>query len=519
MVRGLVRPITIRRGLLSLLSFLSASAFSSSKKTRPLPLVVSLSQPTNIHTIIISKNENQKQRRPQQQQQQQDKMLVAKVSLKNLIATSTSQYKGIDPLSNKMHCPFVYHDGYSAVPDWPSKHTFPMMKFEKIANALLTTPTPIISSSSTSTSTRIPLVRSRNDFFSPPNFSELPIEDWLDILYNNDINIEKSTSDDGNRDDDNDDDTRDNNESIDNHGNNNSNNFGYRFLRGELTEEECRKIGFREQTHKTGLIERTFLEIAGTILTAQLALKYGIAANLAGGTHHAHPTGGAGYTILNDLAITSKLLTMAAKAKIKKTVNTTTVIAPNNSMNSIIAKFNEDDKKSDTDYTDIDDVKRVLVIDCDVHQGDGTAQYSTSWKEEGFLFTVSIHCESNYPFQKCNSTYDIGLSDHCNDDEYLKQLKYIVNHAIDEIKPNLILYDAGVDVYKYDKLGRIDLSEEYGIRLRDRFVLDKSVSLGIPIAAVVGGGYDKDIDALARRHAILHEECAYIWRKYKLWKK
>jgi len=88
-----------------------------------------------------------------------------------------------------------------------------------------------------------------------------------------------------------------------------------------------------------------------------------------------------------------------------------------------------------------------------------------------------------------------------------------------EIKPNLILYDAGVDVYKYDTLGRIDLSEEYGIRLRDRFVLDKCVSLGIPIAAVVGGGYDKDVDALGRRHAILHEECAYIWRKYELWKK
>lgn len=212
-------------------------------------------------------------------------------------------------------------------------------------------------------------------------------------------------------------------------------------------------------------------------------------------------------------------MTTAAKAKIKKTANTTATaaaIAPNN---SVIANFNEVDEKNDTDYTDIDDVKRVLVIDCDVHQGDGTAQYSTSWKEENFLFTVSIHCESNYPFQKCNSTYDIGLSDHCNDDEYLKQLKYIVNRAIDEIKPNLILYDAGVDVYKYDTLGRIDLSEEYGIRLRDRFVLDKCVSLGIPIAAVVGGGYDKDVDALGRRHAILHEECAYIWRKYELWKK
>jgi len=97
-------------------------------------------------------------------------------------------------------------------------------------------------------------------------------------------------------------------------------------------------------------------------------------------------------------------------------------------------------------------------------------------------------------------------------------LKKSVTRAIDEVQPDFVLYDAGVDVYKGDKLGRLHVSEQ-GIRQRDRWVLDKCVSRGIPIAAVVGGGYDKDVDALARRHAIVHEECAFVWRKHKLWER
>lgn len=352
---------------------------------------------------------------------------------------------GLDPSLNRFHAPLVYHEGYSC--DWPEKHTFPMKKFERNAHALLTTTSKTVGSSNLPR----PLVRSTEDFFRPPDFPDIPIEEWLELL-------------------------------------NKETDYGLRFLRRELTREEARIIGFREETHRPELVERTVLEVAGTVLTAQLALKHGIAANVAGGTHHAHPTGGAGYTILNDLAITANLLTMAAIKQIS------------------------DSKQKDRSGC----VDRVLVVDCDVHQGDGTAQYSTLWKDHDRLFTLSMHCESNFPFEKHISTYDVGLPDHCDDHDYLVALEENVNRAIREVQPDLVIYDAGVDVYKHDTLGRLDLTED-GIRKRDRWVLDRCVSSGIPVAAVIGGGYDKDIDALGRRHAIIHEECAYIWRKHKMW--
>lgn len=397
----------------------------------------------------------------------ENQQIRAESSLAKLFAASKM---GLDPSMNRFHPPLVYHDGYSCA--WPETHTFPMQKFERTSYALLTTTSKTITASNLPR----PLVRSEEDYFRPPNFSEIPIEEWLDLL-NRDIegggegdhSEAKLYSD-----------------------------FGSRFLRRQLTREEARIIGFREETHRPELVERTVLEVAGTVLTAQLALKYGIAANLAGGTHHAHPTGGAGYTILNDLAITANLLTMASSAGNHKSDNANAIRV--------------EDK--DDSYT----VERILVIDCDVHQGDGTAQYSTLWQDDGRLFTLSIHCESNYPFQKHNSTYDVGLPDRCNDNDYMIALEESVNRALSEVSPDLVIYDAGVDVYRHDKLGRLDLTEE-GIRRRDRWVLDRCISLGIPIAAVVGGGYDKDIDALGRRHAIIHEECAYIWRKYKLWRK
>jgi len=414
--------------------------------------------------------------------------ILAQETLAKLMAASQS---GLDPSLNRFHAPLVYHDGYSSVPNWPPKHTFPMMKFERTSHALLTTTSKSIAKSKLPR----PIVRSKEDFYRPPDFSDVPIEEWLDLLDNtsdDDNSVQRDCIDDDNSDD----------NSFDT---NKYSEFGHRFLRRQLTSEEARIIGFREQTHEPELVERTVLEVAGTVLTAQLALKYGIASNLAGGTHHAHPKGGAGYTILNDLAITANLLTKSS---------TTANNNPDAGLND--SKPPENQSKCDNRSCCID---RVLVIDCDVHQGDGTAQYSTLWKNDRRLSSLSIHCESNYPFKKHNSTYDIGLPDHCNDQEYLSALKKIVNRAIGEVRPDLVLYDAGVDVYKHDTLGRLDLTEEGGIRQRDRWVLDRCVSLGIPIAAVVGGGYDKDIDALGRRHAIIHEECAYIWRKYKLWRR
>jgi acetoin utilization deacetylase AcuC-like enzyme len=255
--------------------------------------------------------------------------------------------------------------------------------------------------------------------------------------------------------------------------------FVDRFVGAQLSVEECRMIGFREQTLRRELIDRTILEVAGTVLASQLALHYGIAANVGGGTHHAHATGGAGYTIVNDLAVAAHLLTETS--------------------------------------AEASGIRRVLVIDCDVHQGDGTAKFSAPGAAlHGKMFTLSLHCASNYPRLKAHSTWDVGLPDGMRDEEYMKVLQESVNIAISQSNPDFVLYDAGVDVYEHDKLGRLRVSEA-GIRARDRWVLDRCVSTGIPVAAVIGGGYDGDLDALARRHAIVHEECAFVWRKHRMW--
>ena len=126
--------------------------------------------------------------------------------------------------------------------------------------------------------------------------------------------------------------------------------------------------------------------------------------------------------------------------------------------------------------------KKYTYIDCDVHQGDGTAKFSTLWNNER-LVTLSMHCASNYPHPKATSTYDIGLRDKCEDEEYLSILEDCVNRAISETQPDFVLYDAGVDIYIDDTLGRLKITED-GIRRRDRWVLDRCVSLGIPVAAV-----------------------------------
>jgi acetoin utilization deacetylase AcuC-like enzyme len=317
-----------------------------------------------------------------------------------------------------------------------------MNKFARTANALLTT---CKRSHPQSSALPRPLVRYEEDFFRPLDRCNIPVEAWMLFGRSTDPNS-------------------------------NNNDFVLRFLQGQLAEEECRIIGFRDQTHRPELIERTLLEVAGTVLTCQLACTYGIAANVAGGTHHAHPTGGAGYTILNDLAIATHVLTNVEKR-----------------------------------------VERVLVIDCDVHQGDGTAKFGAVDPLKGKLFTLSLHCGSNYPHPKAESTFDVSLKDNIEDDDYMKVLEESVNHALAVVKPDFVLYDAGVDIYMYDQLGRLSVSE-MGIRRRDRWVLDRCATCNIPVAAVVGGGYDRtDVDALARRHAIVHEECAYVWRKHRMW--
>jgi len=307
-----------------------------------------------------------------------------------------------------------------------------MPKFAALAHEVLHT----YKGNCPSSSLPRPLVNTASDFFRPLNFQNILDKGWITDVCDAD--------------------------------------FLERFLQGTLSTEACRRIGFREETSRPELIKRTVLEVGGTVLACQLALRYGIASNLAGGTHHAHPHGGAGYTIINDLAVAAYVLTT------------------------------------------VSNVERVLVVDCDVHQGDGTALFGRQDRFYDKLFTLSLHCASNYPHPKQLSTIDIPLDDGLEDKDYLDVLSDALEKAIESVQPGFVLYDAGVDVFKGDVLGRLSLSEA-GIRQRDRYVLNSCVAKGIPVAAVIGGGYDKHLQQLARRHAIAHEECAHVWRKFKMW--
>lgn len=240
------------------------------------------------------------------------------------------------------------------------------------------------------------------------------------------------------------------------------------FLSGTLDEHQKRRIGFGNVTSERLLIDRTLAEVAGTLLTAELALEHGLACNTAGGTHHAFPSFGSGFCILNDLAITADLLVKQEKAQ------------------------------------------RVLILDLDVHQGDGTAACFQGRKD---VFTLSVHAESNFPAKKQKSHMDVGLRDGTGDDEYLSRVAEILPGILQEFKPDLVLYDAGVDIHVGDDLGRLSISDE-GLERREYLVLDTCLACGTPVAGFVGGGYAEDLDVLADRHITLHRVASELWRQY-----
>lgn len=237
-----------------------------------------------------------------------------------------------------------------------------------------------------------------------------------------------------------------------------------RFLGNRLGEREAKRMGL---PWSEGLARRTCIAPMGTLLTAQLALKHGIACHLAGGTHHAHYDFGSGFCILNDLAITARALRAGGL------------------------------------------VKRVLIFDCDVHQGDGTAAILA---DDPDLFTCSIHCEKNFPTRKCRSDLDVGLPVGLEDDGYLAVVEETLADLLKQQRPDLVLYDAGVDVYAGDPLGRLAVSLS-GLAERERRVLTACREHGVPVATVIGGGYDDDRPALARRHALVVEAAHQLWRQ------
>ncbi len=218
-----------------------------------------------------------------------------------------------------------------------------------------------------------------------------------------------------------------------------------------------RRIGFAV-TPAVAL--RSLLSVGGTWAAAQAALLAGFAANVAGGSHHAMPDGGAGYCVLNDLAVTAAGL------------------------------------------LDQRHVQRVLIIDLDVHQGDGTAVCLAGRRFDGErgAFTFSIHCEKNFPTRKAQSCRDVGLADGTGDDGYLDVLGRELPGLFDAVRPELVMVQAGVDPHGDDRLGRLALSDA-GLVARDAMVRAACLEAGVPFIATLGGGYDADVVRLGQRHA------------------
>lgn len=219
-----------------------------------------------------------------------------------------------------------------------------------------------------------------------------------------------------------------------------------------LSKKEIRNIGFPMTPR---LVERGKHIANGTYMSAEYAIKYGIGMNIAGGTHHAFAERGEGFCIFNDIAISANLL------KLK--------------------------------YLDL----KILIVDLDVHQGNGTAKI---FENDPNTYTFSMHGAKNYPLKKEFSDLDIGLPDGTNDANYLKILYETLPKLLDDFQPNFIFFLSGVDVLHTDKLGKLHLTKE-GCRQRDKYVLQTALNYNIPISVVMGGGYSTKLADILDAHA------------------
>lgn len=221
---------------------------------------------------------------------------------------------------------------------------------------------------------------------------------------------------------------------------------------GQLTRAEERKTGFPWSQQ---LVDREITIANGTVLCSLFALQHGVAMNIAGGTHHAFTDRGEGFCLLNDIAIGARYLLDRQLAE------------------------------------------KVLVVDLDVHQGNGTAQI---FQNEPQVFTFSMHGGKNYPLQKEQSDLDIPLPDGIEDGPYLEQLHENFHQIVDSYQPDFIYFQSGVDVLGTDKLGRLGLSRE-GCRERDRMVLQWAQQHCVPLVAIMGGGYSERLSHIVEAHA------------------
>jgi len=227
-----------------------------------------------------------------------------------------------------------------------------------------------------------------------------------------------------------------------------------------LDKNGVKKIGF---PLVDSVVQRSLVATGGTVLASKLAINYGLACNTAGGSHHANFHGGAGYCVFNDVAVAAYYLLDRGLAG------------------------------------------RILIVDLDVHQGNGN---SDIFKDNTNVFTFSMHSKSNYPAKKSISDLDVELEDNLEDKQYLKTLKFYLNELNKE-NFDYVFYIAGVDIHHHDRLGKLKISDE-GIKERDELVTENFFSKGIPLCGVLGGGYNKDFDKLVELHSFLHQSCAKL---------
>ena len=227
-----------------------------------------------------------------------------------------------------------------------------------------------------------------------------------------------------------------------------------------LDKDEIRKLGF---PLVKSVRRRSFVATGGTVLASKLAVKHKLACNTAGGSHHAFSNQGNGYCVFNDVAVATSYL----KKKYK--------------------------------------YKKILILDLDVHQGDGTAKI---FESDDSVFTVSIHSKKNYPSKKQKSNIDIELEDGIKDEEYLNVVSQLLQ-KIGDFQFDFVFYVAGVDVHFEDRLGKLNITET-GIRKREELVINNFFKKNIPLCGVLGGGYNHNFEQLVNLHSILHETCKKI---------
>ena len=232
---------------------------------------------------------------------------------------------------------------------------------------------------------------------------------------------------------------------------------------GTLASEAVRRIGFPWSPQ---MLERARRSVGATVAASRVAMAEGCAANLAGGTHHSFADRGEGYCVFNDVAVATRVLQRDGV------------------------------------------VKRVVVIDCDVHQGNGTAAIFAGDPD---VFTFSMHGARNYPFKKEVSDLDVELDDHTGDEPYLEQLAHALDVVFDRQQPDAAFYLAGADPYEGDRLGRLKLTID-GLRQRDELVLSRCRNLGVPVVITMSGGYANDVNAIVTIHANTIRTAVHLWR-------